>query len=71
MRATAADSALKGVPEFWLTAMKNMVPLADLITPKDEQVLKYLTDINLEYLSVPGFKLVFVFSAEAKGVFHE
>src|ERR1700733_10261911 len=53
---------LKGVPEFWLTAMKNMIALADLITAKDEEVLRHLTDVRLSYLDVPGFRLEFEFA---------
>ena len=57
-----SSSYIKGVPEFWLTAMKNMRALADMITSKDEEVLRYLTDIRLSYLDVPGFKIDFVFA---------
>ena len=61
--AAASSAPPKGVPEFWLSAMKNMIALADLITPKDEEVLKHLTDIRLSYLDVPGFRIEFEFSA--------
>ena len=53
----------KGVPEFWLSAMKNQVSLAELITDQDEKALRHLTDIRMEYLDRPGFKLIFEFSA--------
>jgi nucleosome assembly protein 1-like 1 len=59
---TPATDAPKGVPEFWLSAMKNMIALADLITSKDEEVLRHLTDVRLSYLDVPGFRLEFEFS---------
>jgi nucleosome assembly protein 1-like 1 len=59
---TTSSSDLKGVPEFWLTAMKNMVALADLITLKDEEVLRFVTDVRLSYLDVPGFRIEFEFS---------
>ena len=52
----------KGVPEFWLSAMKNQVSLAELITEQDEKALRQLTDIRMEYLDRPGFKLIFEFS---------
>lgn len=55
-------SDVKGIPEFWLSAMKNQVSLADMITDKDEAVLKDLTDLRMEYLEKAGFKLVFEFS---------
>lgn len=57
--ASAAD--LKGIPEFWLSAMKNS-SLAETITDRDEEALKFLTDIRMEYLDRPGFRLIFEFS---------
>lgn len=57
-----ADESIKGVPEFWLSAMKNQVSLAEMITERDEEALKFLTDIRMEYLEKPGFKLIFEFS---------
>ena len=53
---------LVGIPEFWLSAMKNQVSLAELITDRDEAVLKLLTDIRMEYLEKPGFRLIFEFA---------
>ena len=53
---------LKGVPEFWLSAMKNHYPLAETITDRDEAALKFLTDIRMNYLDRPGFKLIFEFA---------
>ncbi|KAF5346478.1 hypothetical protein D9756_010045 [Leucocoprinus leucothites] len=59
------------IPEFWLTALRNHIGLAELITDRDEQALKHLTDIRYEYLDdssdsehggKPGFKLIFTFS---------
>lgn len=52
---------LTGIPEFWLSAMKNQVSLAELITDRDEVALKVLTDIRMEYLEKPGFRLIFEF----------
>lgn len=52
---------LIGIPEFWLSAMKNQVSLAELITDRDEVALKVLTDIRMEYLEKPGFRLIFEF----------
>lgn len=56
-----------GIPEFWLTALRNHVGLSDLITDRDAAALKHLLDIRIAYLdtteeSKPGFKLIFVFS---------
>lgn len=53
--------SMKGIPEFWLSAMKNQVSLAELITDRDEAALKHLTDIRMEYLDRPGFRLIFEF----------
>ena len=65
--------APKGIPEFWLTALKNHVALSEVITERDEEALRHLTDIRLRYLDVPanaapeqslqGFQLDFVFDA--------
>lgn len=52
---------MKGIPEFWLSAMKNS-SLAETITDRDEEALKHLTDIRMEYLDRPGFRLIFEFS---------
>ncbi|KAJ8611357.1 hypothetical protein MRB53_038027 [Persea americana] len=52
----------KGIPEFWLTAMKNMPECMELITDADEAALKNLTDIQMEYIERPGFKLIFAFA---------
>lgn len=56
-----AEAEMKGIPEFWLSAMKNQISLAELITDRDEAALKHLTDIRLEYLERPGFRLIFEF----------
>lgn len=53
---------VKGVPEFWLSAMKNQISLAELITDDDQAALKSLIDIRMEYLERPGFRLIFEFS---------
>lgn len=50
-----------GIPEFWLSAIKNQQNLAEMITDRDEEVLRYLSDIRMEYLDRPGFKLIFEF----------
>lgn len=52
------------IPEFWLTALRNHIGLADLITDRDEAALKHLADIRIAYLTEgkPGFKLQFYFT---------
>ncbi|XWS17418.1 hypothetical protein CRYUN_Cryun33cG0065600 [Craigia yunnanensis] len=52
----------KGVPDFWLTAMKNNEVLSDEITERDEGALKYLKEIKWYRIEEPkGFKLEFYF----------
>ncbi|KAI9786819.1 MAG: hypothetical protein M1839_005050 [Geoglossum umbratile] len=51
-----------GIPEFWLSAMKNQSSIAEMITDRDEVALKHLTDVRMEYLERPGFRLIFEFS---------
>jgi len=59
---TESNEDLKGIPEFWLSAMKNNELLAETITERDEGALKHLVDIRLAYLDTPGFKLIFEFA---------
>lgn len=59
--AEASSADLKGIPEFWLSAMKNS-SLAETITDQDEEALKWITDIRMEYLDRPGFRLIFEFA---------
>lgn len=62
------DPTASGIPEFWLTALRNHPGISELITERDAGALKHLIDIRLEYLndkvegSKPGFKLLFAFS---------
>lgn len=53
---------IQGIPEFWLSAMKNHISLAEMITDRDEEALKELIDIRMEYLDKPGFRLIFEFN---------
>eukprot|EP00897_Mesotaenium_endlicherianum_P004877 jgi/Mesen1/4417/ME000225S03402 len=58
------EPAEKGIPEFWLTAMRNHEILAEQITERDEAALKYLTDIKSSLLEEgKGFKLDFYFNS--------
>lgn len=59
------DKEITGVPEFWLTALRNHAPISETITDEDEEALKSLTDVRLSYLAEgqPGFKLHFTFAA--------
>jgi nucleosome assembly protein 1-like 1 len=61
-KEAATETLMVGIPEFWLSAMKNQISLAEIITDRDEEALKHLTDIRMEYLDRPGFRLIFEFS---------
>ncbi|KAF0463402.1 NAP-domain-containing protein [Gigaspora margarita] len=57
----STGDSCKGIPEFWLTAMKNLITISDNITERDEEALKHLIDIRISYLENPGFQLEFEF----------
>jgi nucleosome assembly protein 1-like 1 len=59
---TESAEPAKGIPEFWLSAMKNQISLAELITDRDNEALRHLTDVRMEYLDQPGFRLIFEFA---------
>lgn len=61
----------KGIPEFWLTALKNHVALSELITERDEEALRSLIDVRMAYLpgSQAGFKLEFEFDPKSNNYF--
>ena len=41
-----------GIPEFWLTALRNHIGLRELITERDAAALKYLIDVRIEHINV-------------------
>eukprot|EP00299_Pterocystis_sp_00344_P012212 c5827_g1_i1.p1 GENE.c5827_g1_i1~~c5827_g1_i1.p1 ORF type:complete len:376 (-),score=124.36 c5827_g1_i1:535-1596(-) len=58
----AADG-IKGVPEFWLNALKNHPEMAETITDADEEALKFLQDVSTHTLADKnGFGLSFFFA---------
>ncbi|PIM99365.1 Nucleosome assembly protein NAP-1 [Handroanthus impetiginosus] len=62
--AMQADKDGDGVPDFWLTAMKNNEVLAEEISERDEGALKFLKDIKWSRIDNPkGFKLEFYFDS--------
>ncbi|KAI1809166.1 NAP-domain-containing protein [Poronia punctata] len=61
-KSTETGEGVKGIPEFWLSAMKNQISLADMITERDEGALRSLVDIRMQYLDKPGFRLIFEFA---------
>lgn len=56
------EQPTSGIPEFWLTALKNHPQISETITEQDEEALKHLKDIRMAYMEKPGFKLEFEFS---------
>jgi len=58
----SATEDVKGIPEFWLSSMKQQISLAEMITDRDEAALRHLSDIRMEYLEKPGFRLIFEFA---------
>lgn len=61
-KPSEVSESVPGIPEFWLSAMKNQISLAEMITDRDEGALRSLTDIRMEYLDKPGFRLLFDFA---------
>lgn len=60
--ADAEEDNEKGVPSFWLNAMKNNDVLSEEVTERDEAALKFLKDIKWSRIEDPkGFKLEFFF----------
>lgn len=58
-------SDIVGVPNFWLTAMRNVPHLTEMISDRDVEPLSALVDIRLVYMEKPGFKLEFEFADNA------
>ncbi|KAG9156265.1 hypothetical protein Leryth_009143 [Lithospermum erythrorhizon] len=57
-----ADKEDKGVPGFWLAALKNNEVVGEEVSERDEEALKYLKDIKWSRTDDPkGFKLEFLF----------
>ncbi|CDS09353.1 hypothetical protein LRAMOSA10713 [Lichtheimia ramosa] len=56
------DKQVNGIPEFWLTLLKNHPQIGETITDQDEEVLRQLVDIRMSYMEKPGFKLEFEFA---------
>lgn len=55
-RAAIVDSnneKIKGIPDFWLTILKNTSLISDMIQPHDEPILSHLTDIKVYLLEDP------------------
>jgi nucleosome assembly protein 1-like 1 len=62
--AKQEESDAKGIPDFWLTAMKNHDIIGEMIEERDEECLKFLTNITAKSFDDPdtGFTLEFHFA---------
>jgi nucleosome assembly protein 1-like 1 len=59
----AATEKVSGIPDFWLTIIRNVEMLQELTEDHDVPILKHLTDITVEMMEKPmGFTLLFHFS---------
>ncbi|KAJ7606636.1 nucleosome assembly protein [Roridomyces roridus] len=75
----AEGADIKGIPDFWLTALRNHPGLAELITDRDAEALAHLKDVTLSYLpkkgeegefaGKPGFTITFHWDADANPFF--
>lgn len=48
-----ASDKIKGIPDFWLTILKNTSLISDMIQPHDEPILSHLIDIKVYLLEEP------------------
>jgi nucleosome assembly protein 1-like 1 len=57
------EEDVKGIPSFWLTIMKNVEMLAEMVQETDEPVLEKLEDVTVKLHSKPqlGFTIYFHF----------
>lgn len=64
VNGTAGEKdAPKGIPEFWMTLLKNVDVVSEMIMEPDEAILRHLTDVEVRMSREPmGFKLLFHFS---------
>lgn len=61
----AGESQQGGIPDFWLTAMKNNEVLEGMISERDEAALRFLQHIDTDYIDADprkGFTLTFHFA---------
>jgi len=67
VKVEGANEDVKGIPQFWLTALKHHEDFADMIVPTDEPALEHLFNITCSSLEneeepTPSFKLSFHFT---------
>lgn len=61
---TTSEQTVKGIPDFWLQAMKNTDIIGETIQEHDDQILKHLRDVRVRlHDSKPyGYTLEFYFN---------
>ncbi len=59
---TETEEKEQGVPDYWLTCLKNTSHFTEMINKKDEAVLKNLKNISLEYKENGDFSIFFHFN---------
>lgn len=62
VKVSLNENTETGIPDYWLTCLKNSSQFGELINTKDEKILKHLTDITLEYKENGNFTLFFHFT---------
>lgn len=62
VKVGSEESKEVGIPNYWLTCLKNSSQFGDLINEKDEKILSHLTDITIDYEPNGNFSLSFHFS---------
>ncbi|KAK1373388.1 putative nucleosome assembly protein (NAP) [Heracleum sosnowskyi] len=58
------NEVLKGIPDFWLTALVSHPGLGDYITEEDQKIFKYLSSIEVEDSKdvKSGYSISFIFN---------
>ncbi|EEB05917.1 nucleosome assembly protein Nap2 [Schizosaccharomyces japonicus yFS275] len=58
------DEVVRGIPEFWLTCIRNTFLVSEMVSERDAQALRYLEDIRVTDLEndQPGYCLEFQFA---------
>lgn len=47
------EKNVKGIPEFWLTILKNVELISENIQEHDEPILEHLTDVSVKMIAKP------------------
>ena len=52
-----------GIPDFWLTVFKRVDTIEEMMGPRDEQILRHLQDVTIDFHMEPmSFDILFHFS---------